>query len=72
MTFSSYEGNTLIDQDAVSASAPLAKQGSDANTNCYAYHPKAAAAGNTISNLAVLLNWDTGIWNLSGSEPTLK
>ncbi|MBP5398684.1 MAG: hypothetical protein J6Y32_08725 [Bacteroidales bacterium] len=72
MTFSSYEGNTLIDQDAVSASAPLAKQGSDANTNCYAYHAKAAAAGNTISNLAVLLNWDTGIWNLSGSEPTLK
>lgn len=72
MTFSSFEGNTLIDQSNVSASSPLAKQGSDANTNCYAFHAKAAATGNTITNLAVLLGWDTAVWNLSGSEPSLK
>ncbi|MBP5538615.1 MAG: hypothetical protein J6X69_02085, partial [Bacteroidales bacterium] len=72
MSFSSYEGNTLIDQEDVSASAPLAKQGSEENKNCYAWHAKAAASGNTIKTLAVLLGWDLSIWNLDGDEPTLK
>ena len=37
-----------------------------------AYHGKAAAAGETASQVAQKLGWDTTIWNLTGDYPVLK
>lgn len=59
-----------VDQPNVSDSSPLTVGVQD--TYCYPWHGKASGSGATISSLAITLGWDSTIWNLSGSEPTLK
>ena len=59
----------MFDQEDASPETPMVK--SD-GTYAYAYHGKAAAAGQTLSQVAQGLGWSTDIWDFSGDTPKLK
>ncbi|MCQ2136445.1 MAG: hypothetical protein MJY67_05965 [Bacteroidales bacterium] len=62
--------NTLFDQEDSSPASPYVKVGTE--TYYMPYHGKAASEGETISDVAARIGWDTTIWDLSGAEPKLK
>lgn len=66
--FSAY--NAVFDQEDSSPSNPYVKQGSE--TYYMPYHGKAAAAGESLSDVARRIGWSETIWDLSGSEPSLR
>lgn len=66
----------IIDQNNVSSSSALKYYGPKTSANgnydkLYPYHGKAAAAGETVSDVAKRLGWDETIWDLSGDYPQL-
>ena len=65
-----YAACAIVDQENVSPEAPLSV--GTAPTYCYPYHGKAADSGKNLSQVAIQLGWSSSIWNLGGSEPTLK
>lgn len=75
MTFRAYPSdlasyNTPVDQPNSGPDSPYVKLGSE--TYYMPYHGKAAAAGQTISDVAKQLGWDETIWDLASAVPTLK
>ena len=64
----------LFDQNDADASAPLVENYTDATKYKYyfPYHGKAAAEGETASQVAARIGWSATIWNLTGNEPKLK
>lgn len=65
--------NTFFDQNNSSDSSPLELVISDGSTVYRSpYNGKAAAAGETASQVAKRLGWDENIWDLSGDTPSLK
>ncbi|MCQ2135373.1 MAG: hypothetical protein MJY67_00505, partial [Bacteroidales bacterium] len=75
MTFNVYAAaysqyNTVFDQDDCGPSNPYVKKGEE--TYYMPYHGKAAAAGETLTDVAKRIGWDSTIWDFSGSEPKLK
>lgn len=62
--------NTLVDQPDSGPANPYTKLGSE--TYYTPYHGKAADTGESVSDVAKRIGWDTTVWDLSGSEPTLK
>lgn len=66
--------NVLYDQENSSPDSPLveaAKTPGDTNYN-FPYHGKAAAAGETASQVAKRLGWSESVWDLSGALPFFK
>ena len=65
---------SVCDQENSSATSPLKDGINCDHSNFYTepYHGKAAAAGETASQVAKRLKWDETIWDLSGSIPALK
>lgn len=66
----------IIDQNNVSSSSALQYYGPKKSDNSnydklYPYHGKAAAAGETVSDVAKRLGWSETIWDLSGDYPQL-
>ena len=77
LAFSECPGNTsnvLVDQDNSSPDNPLVEVAVSAGATNYnfPYHGKAAAAGETASQVAKRLGWDESIWDLSGELPFFK
>lgn len=80
MSFSCYVTETdggfdiiPYEQDNTSPDSKVPYAGPD-NTSydyCYVYHGKAAAPGETVSDVAKRLGWDETIWDLSGDYPQL-
>ena len=71
--------NGVFDQDNVTADAPLKNNIGISVTNKkiesplkFPYHGKAAASGETLSDVAKRLGWDATVWDLSGNEPKLN
>ena len=62
----------LYDQGNSSASIPQSYQEVAGSNYNFPYHGKAAAAGQTVSQLAQTLGWDATIWDFSGSLPTIR
>lgn len=63
----------VYDQENADAANPLSVNSVPSKyTYIYPYHGKAAASDATASSVAQSLGWSTDIWNLTGSEPTLK
>ena len=62
-----------FDQNNVSATDALQYAGPTGTSYqyIYPYHGKAAAAGETVSDVARRLGWDETIWDLSGDYPQL-
>ncbi len=73
MVFDVYENaayNTLQDNENVSPDTPLVKP-STATYHC-PYNGKAAAAGQTLSQVAASLGWPADVWDFSSEQPALK
>lgn len=67
--------NSLFDQDDADKDHPLTDNrdhGDSAYKYYRPYHGKAASSGETVSAIAARIGWDTSVWDLSGSTPTLK
>lgn len=66
--------NTFFDQENSSDTTPLQGVIHDNGKKLYRspYNGKAAAAGETASQVAKRLGWDETIWDLSGDTPSLK
>ena len=66
--------NVLVDQANSSPDNPLVEVAvsSGATNYNFPYHGKAAAAGETASQVAKKLGWDESIWDLSGVLPFFK
>ena len=58
-----------FDQEDANAETPMVK---GAGTYAYSYHGKAAAAGETVSQVAQRIGWSAEIWDFSGELPKLK
>ena len=77
LNFSDCPGNSfnvLYDQENGTPDSPLkeaVQSTGDTNYN-FPYHGKAAAAGETASQVAKRLGWDENIWDLTGSLPFFK
>lgn len=65
---------SVCDQENSSAASPLTEGINCDHKNFYTepYHGKAAAEGETASQVAKRLGWDETIWDLSGAVPALK
>ena len=66
--------NVLYDQENGTPDSPLreAVQSSGGTNYNFPYHGKAAAEGETASQVAKRLGWDENIWDLSGTLPFFK
>ena len=60
---------TPFDQEDANPDTPLVK---GPGTYAFAYHGKASAAGETLSQVAQRLGWSADIWDFSGDTPKLK
>lgn len=78
-----YKMNGVFDQNDVTSSSKLQNNMGEsiADTKIhstqptypkYPYHGKAAASGETLSDVATRLGWDATVWDLSGNEPKLN
>ena len=66
--------NVLVDHANSSPDSPLVEMAESAGATNYnfPYHGKAAAEGETASQVAKKLGWDEEIWDLSGALPFFK
>ncbi|MCR4844902.1 MAG: DUF1735 domain-containing protein [Bacteroidales bacterium] len=66
--------NVLVDHANSSPDSPLVEMAESAGASNYnfPYHGKAAAEGETASQVAKKLGWDEEIWDLSGALPFFK
>ncbi|MBR5041730.1 MAG: phosphodiester glycosidase family protein [Bacteroidales bacterium] len=72
LDFSDYDDAlVLYDQNNATPSTPLVIRSVSDKTYNYPYHGKAAAAGQTLSQVARNLGWNSTIWDMSGSVPVL-
>ncbi|MCQ2173796.1 MAG: DUF1735 domain-containing protein [Bacteroidales bacterium] len=62
----------LEDQEDADEEHPLDVPGDHSTSHEFYYHGKAAAAGETASQVARRIGWDETIWDLSGDVPALK
>ena len=64
----------LVDHANSSPDSPLVEMAESAGATNYnfPYHGKAAAEGETASQVAKKLGWDEEIWDLSGALPFFK
>ena len=60
---------TPFDQEDANPDTPLVK---GPGTYAFAYHGKASAAGETLSQVAQRLGWSADVWDFSGDTPKLK
>lgn len=62
----------LEDQPNADEEHPLSVPGDHSTSHEFYWHGKAAAAGETASDVARKLGWNESIWDLSGDIPALK